>query len=152
MRFYRNGRMVNEYDVSFGQGRGPKEVEGDNKTPAGMYFVIQKHSGRFDGPYGAYYGGYWIKINYPNAFDANRARSQNLISVTQQDTISKTWNSRQATLENTRLGGGIGFHGWNKEWDNSGARHLSWGCVVMHIYDISRMYEQIPVGTMVVIF
>lgn len=152
MRLYRNGRMVNEYDVSFGQGRGPKEVEGDNKTPAGMYFVIQKHSGRFDGPYGAYYGGYWIKINYPNAFDANRAKSQNLISAAQRDAISTTWNSRQPTLENTRLGGGIGFHGWNQEWDNSGARHLSWGCVVMHIYDISKLYEQIPVGAMVVIF
>lgn len=152
MRLYRNGRMVNEYDVSFGQGRGPKEVEGDNKTPAGMYFVIQKHSGRFDGPYGAYFGGYWIKINYPNAFDANRAKSQNLISAAQRDAISTTWNSRQPTLENTRLGGGIGFHGWNQEWDNSGARHLSWGCVVMHIYDISKLYEQIPVGAMVVIF
>lgn len=152
MRLYRSGRLVNEYDVSFGQGKGPKEIEGDNKTPAGMYFVIQKHAGSFDGPYGAYYGGYWIKINYPNAFDANRARSQSLISVSQQDAISRNWYSRQPTLENTRLGGGIGFHGWNREWENSGARHLSWGCVVMHIYDISKIYDQIPVGTMVVIF
>jgi len=152
MRLYASGLLKNEYDVSFGQGRGPKEIEGDNKTPSGMYFVIQKHTGSFTGPYGAYYGGYWIKVNYPNAFDANRARSQNLVSPQQQEAITKKWNARLPTPENTKLGGGIGFHGWIREWDNSGPRHLSWGCVVMHIYDISKLYEQIPEGTMVVIF
>jgi murein DD-endopeptidase MepM/ murein hydrolase activator NlpD len=152
MRLYRAGRMADEYDVSFGQARGPKQIEGDNKTPAGMYFVIQKHSGRFDGPYGAYYGGYWIKMNYPNAFDADRARGQNLITRSQQEQISIQWSGRQQTLENTQLGGGIGFHGWIREWENAGPRHLSWGCVVMHIYDISQMFDQIPAGTMVVIF
>ena len=70
MRFYQNARLVKEYDVSFGQGRGPKELEGDRKTPVGMYFVIQKHSGAFDGPYADYFGGHWLRINYPNAFDA----------------------------------------------------------------------------------
>jgi hypothetical protein len=54
--------------------------------------------------------------------------------------------------KNTRLGGGIGFHGWIQEWENSGPRHLSWGCVVMHIYDIKRLYDQLPEGAMVVIF
>jgi hypothetical protein len=43
------------------------------------------------------------------------------------------------------------FHGWIKEWDNNGPRHLSWGCVVMHIYDIEKLYDQTPEGTMVVI-
>ena len=152
MRLYQNGRMSGEFDVSFGQGNGAKQVQGDNKTPTGMYFVIQKHQGQFDGSYGAYYGGYWIKVNYPNAFDAARANSEKLISSQQQETISKQWRQRAPTLENTRLGGGIGFHGWIKEWSNDGPRHLSWGCVVMHIYDISKVYDQIPEGSMVVIF
>lgn len=55
-------------------------------------------------------------------------------------------------LENTRLGGGIGFHGSNKEWGNEEPRHLSWGCVVMHVYDISKLFDWIPEGSMVVIF
>jgi murein DD-endopeptidase MepM/ murein hydrolase activator NlpD len=152
MRFYQNGRMTNECDVSFGQGSGAKQVQGDNKTPTGMYFVIQKHQGAFEGPYGSYYGGYWIKVNYPNAFDADRGRAEKLVTPQQQDTITKQWNQRAPTLESTKLGGGIGFHGWIKEWSNSGPRHLSWGCVVMHIYDISKLYDQIPEGTMVVIF
>ncbi len=152
MRFYQSGQMVNEYDISLGQGEGPKEIEGDKKTPVGMYFVIQKHSGEFDGPYREYFGGYWLRVNYPNPFDAARGRSQNLISAQQQDDISKKWHNREPTLEKTRLGGGIGFHGWNKEWKNSGPRQLSWGCVVLHLYDVRKFYDQIPEGTMVVFF
>ena len=49
-RFYQAGVLNQEYDVSFGQGKGQKLVEGDNKTPKGMYFVIKKHRGNFDGP------------------------------------------------------------------------------------------------------
>jgi Peptidase family M23/L,D-transpeptidase catalytic domain len=152
MRFYKSGRMIGEYDISLGQGQGSKQIQGDNKTPTGMYFVIQKHSGNFDGPYGAYYGGHWIKINYPNAVDAERGKTAGLVTVAQQTSIAKQWRLRAPTLENTGLGGGIGFHGWIREWDNAGPRHLSWGCVVMHLSDINKLYDEIPVGSMVVIF
>ncbi len=150
-RFYQASVLNQEYDVSFGQGKGQKLIEGDNKTPKGMYFVIKKHRGDFGGEYGAYYGGHWIKINYPNKYDADRAVAQQMISRQQQRAIAAAWEKRAPTLENTKLGGGIGFHGWIEEWDNSGPRHLSWGCVVMHLYDIRVLYDQIPEGTMVVI-
>jgi hypothetical protein len=117
-----------------------------------MYYVIQKHSGDFDGPYAAYFGGYWIRINYPNAFDAMRGKSQNLISSPQAQEIATKWANRQPTLERTAMGGGIGFHGWNKEWDNRGTRQLSFGCIVLHLSDVARFYERVPEGTMVVIF
>jgi murein DD-endopeptidase MepM/ murein hydrolase activator NlpD len=152
MRFYQSGKMIEEFDVGLGQGRGAKEIEGDKKTPLGMYFVIQKHSGDFDGPYAPYFGGYWMRINYPNAVDASRGQAQNLISVQQQREIATKWANRQPTLERTALGGGIGFHGWNKEWDNRGTRDLSFGCIVLHLYDVAKFYERIPEGTMVVIF
>jgi murein DD-endopeptidase MepM/ murein hydrolase activator NlpD len=152
MRLYQNNKLINEYDVSFGQGSGPKQVQGDNKTPVGMYFVIQKHKGQFDGPYGSYYGGYWIKINYPNKFDALRAERQGLLSSAQAAAVSKSWDGRAPTAQNTALGGGIGFHGWIREWKNDGPRHLSWGCVVMHLSDVGQLFEQVPEGTMVVIF
>ncbi len=86
-----------------------------------------------------------------NKYDADRAVAQQMISPQQQSAITAAWEKRVATLETTKLGGGIGFHGWIKEWDNSGPRHLSWGCVVMHLYDIQKLYDQIPEGTMVVI-
>jgi murein L,D-transpeptidase YafK len=152
MRLYRQAAMVGEYDVSFGQGVGQKRVQGDNKTPKGMYFVIRKHRGEFGGDYGEYYGGHWIKINYPNRFDAARGRAEGLITQQQEARISAGWERREPTLENTRLGGGIGFHGWIREWPNDGPRHLSWGCVVMHLSDIKALYDQIPHGAMVIVF
>ena len=138
--------------MSFGQARGEKRVEGDNKTPKGMYFVIQKHRGEFAGDYGAYYGGHWIKINYPNKFDAARGRAERLVTPQQEARIAAAWEQRAPTLESTPLGGGIGFHGWIREWPDDGPRHLSWGCVVLHLSDISDFYDQIPERSMVVIF
>ncbi|MFN7929760.1 MAG: peptidoglycan DD-metalloendopeptidase family protein [Blastocatellia bacterium] len=152
MRLYQQGKMQGEYHVSFGQAQGQKRVQGDNKTPKGMYFVTNKHRGQFDGAYGGYYGGHWIKVNYPNRYDAARGRAEGLLTPAQEASIRKNWAARAPTAENTKLGGGIGFHGWIKEWDNTGPRHLSWGCVVMHIYDISKLYDLIPPGAMVVIF
>lgn len=151
-RFYQRGTLQAQYDVAFGQGRGQKMIEGDNKTPKGMYFVIEKYRGKFDQPYGEYYGGHWIKINYPNRYDADRGRKQQIITDQQLAEIALAWQRRRPTPQNTGLGGGIGFHGWNREWDDSGPRHLSWGCVVMHVKDIRKFYDQIPEGTMVVIF
>lgn len=152
MRLYKNGNLQGEYEVSFGQSKGVKQVQGDNKTPAGMYFIVQKHRGKFDGEYGGYYGGHWIKINYPNQFDAERAIANGILNNSQAVEIKTRWNNRKATLENTKLGGGIGFHGWIREWDKAGPRHLSWGGVVMHIYDISKIFDEMPIGTMVIIF
>ncbi|MET0647861.1 MAG: peptidoglycan DD-metalloendopeptidase family protein [Pyrinomonadaceae bacterium] len=151
-RLYAGGRAAGEYNISLGQGVGEKQVQGDNKTPKGMYFVVQKHRGEFPGDYGAFYGGHWIKINYPNRYDAARGRAARLITPAQESTIAAAWERRAPTLEKTPLGGGIGFHGWAREWDDNGPRHLSWGCVVLHLSDIHTFYDQLPTGSMVVIF
>jgi murein L,D-transpeptidase YafK len=151
MRLYKNGQTDGDLEISLGQGTGVKQIEGDNKTPKGMYFVTNKHRGNFDGEYGEYYGGHWIKINYPNKYDAERGIANGQISPEQASSIASRWKERASTLENTKLGGGIGFHGWISEWDNDETRHRSWGCVVMHLYDITRVFDKIPEGTMVVI-
>jgi lipoprotein-anchoring transpeptidase ErfK/SrfK len=145
MRLYHGGNLHGEYNVSFGQAEGQKRAQGDNKTPKGMYFIVQKHRGNdFPGPYGGYYGKHWMKINYPNKYDAAWGRSQGVITAKQEQTIAASWQKRAATLENTDLGGGIGFHGWINEWDNRGPRRLSWGCVVMHISDVTQLFDQMP--------
>ena len=152
VRLYLGGSVAGEYDVSLGQTEGDKRIEGDNKTPRGMYFVVDKRRGDFPGDYGAYYGGHWIKINYPNRFDAARARAEGVITPAQESKIAAAWDARSPTLETTPLGGGIGFHGWAREWPNDGPRRLSWGCVVLHLSDISNFYDRLPSGAMVIIF
>jgi murein DD-endopeptidase MepM/ murein hydrolase activator NlpD len=151
MRVARNGRVEGEFQVGFGQASGPKRARDDLKTPRGMYFVVHKTRGPFEGPYAEFYGGHWIAINYPNPWDAAHGRAIGLLSQAQESDIKRAWTARQATLRGTRLGDGIGFHGWKGEWEDDGPRKLSWGCVVMHNADISRLFDSIPVGAMVVI-
>ncbi len=151
MRRYIRGVLEAEYEIAFGQAAGAKELRGDLKTPVGMYFVIQKSTGPFTGDYADFYGGHWIKVNYPNALDADRGLDAGLITRAQRDAIASAWRSRRATAQNTKLGGGIGFHGWIDTWDGDGGAYLSWGCVVMHNEDIEALFPEVPVGTMVVL-
>jgi hypothetical protein len=153
LRLYAHGQEVRRMEVGFGQAEGRKQVRGDNRTPLGMYFVVQKHKGAFSGPFAAYYGGHWLRLNYPNAFDADRGLSERLITREVRDRIARAWAERKPTDASTRLGSGIGLHGWVDTWtlEKTGGR-LSWGCVVMHNPDIAALFDQVPEGTMVVLF
>lgn len=152
IRLYEKGVQVAEYDVAFGQAPGPKVERGDNRTPRGMYFVINKATGPFSGPAAEAFGGYWVKLNYPNAVDAERGVDRGWIKRPAARAIARAWVARKPTNERTRLGGGIGFHGWAWEWNEAKhGRGLSWGCVVMHLRDIGAFYERVPIGAMVVI-
>lgn len=151
LRRYQRGALVERLEIGLGQAKGAKVRQGDLRTPKGMYFVIDKHRGQFSGRYGAYFGGHWIKINYPNPWDAARGQALGLIDASVTLRVERAWAERRATHEGTPLGGGIGFHGWNGEWSGEGGAHLSWGCVVLHNSDIARVWEEMPVGAMVVI-
>src|SRR5687767_2154158 len=72
LRLYEQGVLTGEWEIALGQAEGAKEVRGDLKTPVGTYFVVAKSTGPFSGTYSEYFGGHWIKINYPNAADAER--------------------------------------------------------------------------------
>ncbi len=153
LRLYARGRELARKEVGFGQEAGAKEVRGDNRTPKGMYFVTQKVRGDIPGPYSAFYGGHWIRVNYPNPWDADRGVARGFVDAKTRERIARDWAARRNTNASTRLGSGIGLHGWAGEWTlaASGGR-LSWGCVVMHTPDIAALYDQVPEGTMVVLF
>lgn len=153
MRLYEKGREVARVEVGFGQAEGRKQVRGDNRTPMGMYHVVQKHRGAFTGAYSEYYGGHWIRLNYPNTYDADRGLTEGLITRPVRDQIARAWAERKNTPASTRLGSGIGFHGWAEPWtlEETGGR-LSWGCIVLHTPDITTLFDRIPEGAMVVLF
>jgi len=67
MRIYTEAVETGRYAISFGQGKGEKQRRGDLRTPKGMYFVTVRSKGPFDGAVGQFYGGHWIKVNYPEA-------------------------------------------------------------------------------------
>lgn len=153
MRLYTNGRLHGEYDLSFGQAKGRKRIEGDRRTPKGMYFIVEREQGeQVTGPMAAYMGGHWLKLNYPNKYDAAWGYGEGHISKGEAQEISTRWEKRKSTPQQTALGGGIGLHGWISEWENDETRHRSWGCIVMHNRDIPTIYDLIPMGTMVVVW
>lgn len=149
---YAYGALQQRFEVGFGQAEGQKRLQGDLKTPRGMYFVIAKSQGPFSGLYGAYYGGHWIKLNYPSAADAAWGLDNGVITAETARQIERDWAARRSTAQGTKLGGGIGFHGWASEWSlaDDGGR-LSWGCVVLHLRDIAAFYAQVPLGAMVIL-
>jgi hypothetical protein len=153
VRVVQDGRVVMEHGVGFGQEPGRKERLHDLKTPMGMYFVVTKSQGPFGGDYADYYGGHWVKLNYPNAYDGERGVAEGLITPGQQRAMAKAWRARALTSQGTALGGGIGFHGWAAPWDaGPGGAFLSWGCVVLQPSQIRDLYDRVEEGTMVVIF
>lgn len=152
LRVLRDGVEVLRAEVAFGQATGAKERRGDNRTPKGVYRVVQHSKGPFDGPVGEYYGGHWMRLNYPNPWDAARGVDAGLITVAQQREITQRFWAGQATNERTALGGGIGMHGWAEEWADTSSRQMSWGCVVLHLSDVAQVYEALPDGAMVILF
>ncbi|MCK6521668.1 L,D-transpeptidase [Myxococcota bacterium] len=152
LRVYHDGVELLRAEVGFGQSTGAKERRGDNRTPKGVYRVVQRSKGPFDGPVAEYYGGHWMRLNYPNPWDAARGVDAGLITVAQQREITQRYWAGQATNERTSLGGGIGLHGWAYEWSDTDSRQMSWGCVVLHLSDVAQIYEALPDGAMVILF
>ncbi len=150
-RLYRRGVEVARYPVSFGQAEGQKRRRGDNRTPKGMYHVVSMSRGPFTGPVGAYYGGHWIKLDYPNPWDAAYGAANGWVGADVVADVREAWARRALTRQDTVLGSGIGLHGWAFDWPLDGSRHLSWGCIVFQPADVAKLYAQLRVGAMVVL-
>ena len=150
MSLFVEGKLERTIEIGLGQGLGPKVEQGDLKTPRGTYFIVDKQKGQFGGEWGEYFGGHWIKINYPGPDDAARGLERGWIDEATAARIGDAWKQRKLTQQNTRLGGGVGFHGWASEWEGPRA-NLSFGCVVLHNADMEQLFDHIAIGAMVVI-
>lgn len=151
-RRYLRGERTHTFEVGRGQAAGEKEVRGDLKTPRGLYFVTHKSTGPFTGEVAEYYGGHWVKVNYPNAFDARRGVDGGFLSLEDAARIAQVWWQRRLPTQNSKLGGGIGFHGWVAPWRGEEQGYgLSWGCVVLHPEEVATFYGSVPVGAAVVL-
>jgi murein L,D-transpeptidase YafK len=117
-------------------------MQGDNKLPEGEYYIIQKAKGPFAGKWGHYLGKRWMRISYPNKKDAISGLKRKIITQKQYDEILKATKEQKEPPKSTKLGGGIGIHGWIEEdWSNDENRDLTWGCITMHNKDIIEFYD-----------
>ena len=111
---------------------GPKEKEGDGKTPEGEYFVCLKKLGKY---------GPSLGVSYPNEQDARRMGAEEaLIACIRERTLHlqrPPWGSS--------LGGEIYIHGGGTD------RDWTAGCIALEDGDAERLYEFVPIGTRVAI-
>lgn len=152
MRVYTDGVETGRFPVALGQAPGAKEVRGDNRTPKGLYWIVQRSRGPFEGPVGPYYGTLWLRLNYPNRWDAARGLADGVITAAQAAEITRAFDARGPTPRDTALGSGIGIHGWNGAWRLDGSRRLSWGCIVTQPADADALHAALPDGTLVALF
>ncbi len=138
----RNGdEVVREFTVVLGHApRYPKEERGDLRTPVGRYEITEKHVSRFHR---------FLGLSYPNLDDAERGYQRGLIDASRwADLFFADWRG-EAPTSRTRLGGGVGIHGF-------GARPyapIDWteGCIAVSNDEIEYLYDVVPVGTTVLI-
>ncbi len=151
MYVYRKGKVFKSYDISLSQSPvGHKEKQGDNRLPEGEYRIIEKSRGPFGGDYSAYFGPAWMRLSYPNNFDAAAGLQKKLITKKQFDAIVAANNNGGFPPKNTALGGGIGIHGWAGSWPLH-SRDLTWGCISMKNDELDKFYDTVNEGTNIII-
>ncbi len=111
---------------------GPKEREGDGKTPEGVYFLCLKKIGKY---------GPSLGVSYPNEADARRMGAPDELIAC----IRRRAEQKQRPPWGTALGGEIYIHG--------GGTASDWtaGCVALNDHDAETLYDSVILGTEIVI-
>ncbi len=130
MEVFYKGHLYQAFHAVFGRSRfaGPKQFEGDRRTPEGNYLIISKHrSARFR---------WFLKLNYPNAAD------------------QAEFHHMRADGDIPRglgEGGSVGIHGTDLPILNVGNIDWTTGCISIDNEDISELARLLPIGTLVII-
>lgn len=125
-----HGRILT-YRAVFGEGEpGDKLMEGDNKTPVGLFHIVAKKIHPQWGPF--------LLLDYPNEDSFrkfNEAKSEGRIP------------------SGAHIGGGIGIHGTRPDEDYAVDRlqNWTWGCISVKHEEARYLYNLIPVGTEVLV-
>lgn len=112
---------------------GPKEREGDLRTPEGVYAVCVRND---QSKYHLALG-----LNYPNATDAQRGLSAGLINENQYEDILDKISRRLRPPWDTPLGGEIMIHGGGAD------RDWTAGCIALDNEGIDFLWRFAPIGT-----
>jgi hypothetical protein len=152
MQLYYSGKLIKTYIIGLGQEPvGHKQQQGDNRTPEGNYRIIQKTVGPFDGS-NPYLGNRWMRLNYPNNADAKAGLEKKLITQSEYNKIVAANKAGTEPLKTTKLGGGIGIHGWYGSWPGDDEQDLTWGCITMQNSEVEDLYGRVKLQTRIVIY
>lgn len=152
MQLYYSGKLIKTYIIGLGQEPiGHKQQQGDNRTPEGDYRIIEKAVGPFNET-NPYLGTRWMRINYPNNTDAKSGLDKKYISQDEYNKIVAQNKAGLQPLKTTKLGGGIGIHGWYGSWPGDDKQDLTWGCITMQNDQVEDLYPRVGVQTRLIIW
>ena len=116
---------------------GDKAVEGDGRTPEGIFYVFTKNDqSRYHLSLG---------LSYPGNEDAKRGLANGLISQEEYDEILNAVREHKMPPQKTALGGEIYIHGGGLDGDWTD------GCVAVTDDEIRVIFDAVLVGTQVMI-
>lgn len=151
MQLYYSGKLIKTYIIGLGQEPiGHKQQQGDNRTPEGDYRIIEKATGPFTGS-NPYLGNRWMRLNYPNNADAKAGLEKKLITQDEYNKIVAANKKGMMPPKTTKLGGGIGIHGWYGSWPGDDEQDITWGCISMQNSDVEDVYARVGLQTRIVI-
>ncbi|MBT8446367.1 MAG: L,D-transpeptidase family protein, partial [Gammaproteobacteria bacterium] len=104
LRVLAGDEVTREFPIASGRGgSGDKFRRGDNRTPVGVYRIVDfNERSRFE---------LFMRLNYPNVKDAFYGLKNGLISRPEFDAIVAALKQGATPPQNTPLGGAIGIHG-----------------------------------------
>ena len=108
---------------------GPKEREGDGRTPEGWYRTSDKPDSSFADA---------ILVHYPNADDAARGQAAGRITAATAATLRSAEASARRPDQNTALGGQILLHGGGSSTD------WTLGCAALDDDDLRALRAGLP--------
>ena len=131
LTLYDKDDWIYEYPCTFGNDDlGDKMMEGDKKTPEGIYKIIYKK------PHAKW--NKMLMLDYPNETDKAK--------------FSKRKQDGKIPAK-ARIGGGIAIHGTWRNDDRAVDELQNWteGCISMFNADLNELYNIIEPGTQVII-
>ncbi|MGH8247067.1 MAG: L,D-transpeptidase family protein [Gammaproteobacteria bacterium] len=143
-----DGQIVKHFRIAHGKGGfGSKRRLGDNKTPSGVYRIVDfKTDSRFY---------FFMQLDYPNLLDAWHGYRSELIDASQFRAIAATYRSGDVPPQDTPLGGYIGIHGIGDSTNERLEihRYNNWteGCIALTNEELNELREFVSIGTRVVI-
>ncbi len=154
MQLFNKGTLIKTYIIGLGQEPiGHKQQQGDNRTPEGDYTIIQKTVGPFgDEGSNPWLGTRWMRINYPNNSDAKAGLAKSFITQEEYNKIISANKNGTEPLKTTKLGGGIGIHGWNGAWPGDDEQDVTWGCITMQNAEIEDLFGRVRLQTRIVVY
>jgi murein L,D-transpeptidase YafK len=123
MEIYEKNKLIKTYKIAIGRGgKGAKELEGDEKTPEGIYYINSKNK---DSGYHNNLG-----ISYPNEKDIKRGKKLN--------------KPTGGDIKIHGLKNGFGFIGkFHLLFD------WTLGCIALSNDEIDELSQHTPIGTII---